>query len=122
MCDSHNFIRFEDDKVLLVRSAHPPAEWIGEYRRTGFGTYSVDLWEMDTQTIHPGFVAVRPIYSWFLFRDPSWSLDRRILASPEQQQVTGVGILSCGRPTESRSTPYRSETFPFKKFVDSSNG
>lgn len=41
MCGSVNFMHFRDDKVMIYRSNHPPAELIGRYERTPDGTIKV---------------------------------------------------------------------------------
>jgi len=42
MCASHNFLRFENGKVLRM-SEHQPPEWIGTYKIKGWGKYEVEL-------------------------------------------------------------------------------
>ena len=47
MCDSVNFMRFRDGKVIMYRSSHPPADLIGRYERNADGSVDVfmDAWK-----------------------------------------------------------------------------
>ena len=93
MCDSHNFLRFEDGKVLYMSEHHPPPDWIGTYERIGWGKYKVDLY------LGAGSGVVRPrlLYldlSGFLkttWRDLAFWKTSRVLNDPSQAWVKDLG-------------------------------
>ena len=90
MCDSHNFIRFEDGKILLVRALHPPPEWIGEYHQTGIASYTLHFWDMETHVVHPGPFVMWPIMDWWLFRDRKSESNQRIMSMQSHQQIVDI--------------------------------
>jgi len=44
-CDGkcHEFLRFEDGKILCMSDRHSPPWWLGTYQRKGWGTYGIEL-------------------------------------------------------------------------------
>jgi hypothetical protein len=86
LCSSHNFLRFEDGKVLYIGGNHPPPEWIGTYEKMQWGKYKVILplssgeaFEVHPKLFHlqsPGLLADtwRDFFFWRtskILRDPS---------------------------------------------------
>lgn len=51
-CDSYNFMKFENGRVVIYSSAHPPAQLFGRYERMDDGSvtiYMAPLWEDETE-------------------------------------------------------------------------
>jgi hypothetical protein len=92
MCDSHNFVRFEDGKVLWVSEAHAPPTWIGNYEKIGWGTYTMDgLFEGSPMTVYSGTLTLRP-FSFFTpgLRDCAFAKCNRILNDPAQEWISDM--------------------------------
>ena len=93
MCDSHHFLRFEDGKVLSMSEHHPPPDWIGTYKRTGWGEYKVDMF------LNTGSAVVRPKLLYLgspdlferTYRDFHFWKTSRVLRDPDQEWMWDLG-------------------------------
>ena len=89
MCDSYNFLRFEDGMVLQISEAHPPPIWIGNYKKIGWGKYIMEgIFEGSPITVNAGLLTLRP-FSFFApgLRDLAFAKCNRILDDPQQEWI-----------------------------------
>ena len=102
MCDSHNFMRFEDGKILHMSEHHPPCGWLGSYQRKGWGQYEIEWLVAFNEPNFPlsaysTFFRVSWLYPTVstnpplrnLMRDPFVPTCRKVVNAPENDWVRG---------------------------------
>ena len=96
MCDAHNFLRFEDGKILIMSDAHTPPEWVGAYRQKGRGYYEIEkygseLFREDSSytDAYSRLLRVKSDTNFLgrLIRDPFVLTCRRAINNPENEWI-----------------------------------
>lgn len=93
LCSSHNFLRFEDGKVLYIGGSHPPPEWIGTYEKIHWGKYKVllPLSSNEVFVVHPKLFHLQsPGLLADTWRDFFFWRTSKILSDPSQKWVNDL--------------------------------
>ena len=102
-CDSYNFMKFQDGRVIIYSSAHPPAELFGRYELLDDGSIAISmtpLWEDDPEEVsfraRPGLWITR-FYGFDDEQEPStWIWKRpqigKISRIIQDQEISQTGI------------------------------
>lgn len=112
MCDSYDFIRFENGKVLWVSEYHTPPEWLGKYEKTGWGEYKVTFFGKDASFVtKPGILLFRPYIPFGIsYRDLMFVKCSRILKDPQQAWIHDSNSLNILTRTFDGTTKYYANT------------
>jgi len=65
--DCHNFIRFEDGKILEMSDKYFPPSWIGTYKRTGWGKYKIERFGVSPYVVHTTVLCMKSPRDAFRF-------------------------------------------------------